>query len=95
MEQNKNLTTELSNLPVEEPKIQFDLMSDRKWIKIVSEDPEIKEPYIIISGYDLKFSFNFQLLKSIEDIESAIGGIADMFKQMILDELLKQKQQKT
>lgn len=93
MEQNKT-TLGQGNMSVEEPKIQFDLMSDRKWIKIMSENTEIKEPYVIISGYDLKFNFNFQLLKSIEDIESAVGGIADMFKQMILDELLKQKQQK-
>ena len=78
-----------SNVP--EPKVEFRMFSDRMWLKIVSDDPNVSEPYAIINGYDLSFNFNFKLIKSLEDVEMVIDGIADMFRQKLLAELLGNK----
>ena len=76
-----------------EPKVEFRMTSDRMWYTIVSEDPNVKEPYAAISGYDLRFNFNFKLINSLEDVETVVGGIADVFRDMLLSELFKQKKE--
>ena len=80
-----------NNNNVPEPKVEFRMFSDRMWLKIVSEDPNVSEPYAIISGYDLSFNFNFKLINSLEDVETVVGGLADMFREKLLGELLGNK----
>lgn len=88
MEQNKDV-----QLPkVDEPIIKFRLVSDRDVMNIVNDD--IKETLVEISGYDLQINFNMQYLKSVEDINAARNGIADLFQQLIMEKLLEYRKQK-
>ena len=70
----------------DEPIVQFRSISDVVALQV--KNPEIEEPLAEISGYDLRVSFNFKYLKSLEDVEIASAGIGDLFKQMMLEELL-------
>lgn len=94
MENNTTINfepTKYDNSSVPEPSIKFRMVSDRMWHTIISDDPNIKEPYAAISGYDLKFHFNFSLIKSLDDVESVSATIANVFKDLLLSELFKQK----
>lgn len=87
MEQDNNV-----QLPkVDEPIVKFKLVSDRDVMTIVNDD--IKETLVEISGYDLQINFNMQYLKSVEDIKAAGDGIADLFKQLIMEKLLEYRKQ--
>lgn len=88
MEQDKDV-----QLPkVDEPIVKFRLVSDRDVMNIVNDD--IKETLVEISGYDLQLNFNMQYLKSVEDINAARNGIADLFQQLIMEKLLEYRKQK-
>lgn len=88
MEQDKDV-----QLPkVYEPIVKFRLVSDRDVMNIVNDD--IKETLVEISGYDLQINFNMQYLKSVEDINAARNGIADLFQQLIMEKLLEYRKQK-
>lgn len=88
MEQDKDV-----QLPkVDEPIVKFRLVSDRDVINIVNDD--IKETLVEISGYDFQINFNMQYLKSVEDINAARNGIADLFQQLIMEKLLEYRKQK-
>lgn len=88
MEQDKDV-----QLPkVDEPIVKFRLVSDRDVMNIVNDD--IKETLVEISGYDLQINFNMQYLKSVEDINAARNGIADLFQQLIMEKLLEYRKQK-
>lgn len=71
---------------IPEPVVHFKLVSDR----IIREirNPEIDQPLVRISGYDLQIDFNMQYLKSIEDIEAACQGISELVRDAILKKLL-------
>lgn len=75
----------------DEPKVTFNLISDRTNIFICNDD--IGENLVEISGYDLKINFNFQYIKSIEDVELASKGIAEVFQSMIMEQLLRDRKQ--
>ena len=70
----------------DEPIVQFKSISDVMALQV--KNPEIEEPLAEISGYDLRVSFNFKYLKSLEDVEIASAAIGNLFKNMILEELL-------
>lgn len=76
---------------VDEPIVKFKLISDRDVMNIINDD--IKETLVEISGYDLQINFNMQYLKSVEDINAARNGIADLFQQLIMDKLLEYRKQ--
>lgn len=78
---------------ITEPTVQFKLWTDRSQILIKNE--ETKNDLVEISGYDLQFNINFEYINSIEDVETAIGGLGEMFRQIILDKLLEYKKQST
>lgn len=76
---------------VNEPTVHFKLISDR----IIREinNPDINQTLVRISGYNLKIEYNLQYLKSVEDIEAACQGIADLFREDILKVLLERNKQ--
>lgn len=76
---------------VNEPEVKFKLVSDKKVMNIVNAD--INEVLVEISGYDLQINFNMQYLKSVEDIEAACSGIADLFRDTITEKLLEYRKQ--
>lgn len=80
-----------NNQPVEgEPKITFDAIKDRDCMTIYNDD--IKQKLVEISGYDLQINFNMQYINSVEDIELAVKGLGDLFRQIITDHLFSNKQ---
>lgn len=78
--------------PVVENTVQFKLLSDRTVLHILSE--KNNEVMIEISGYDLQINFNFEYLKSIQDIEAACDGVSQLFREIITEKLLEHKQNK-
>lgn len=87
MEETKLL---LNTTQTEEPHVEFKLISDRSVCKIVN--PEIQKTLVEISGYDLQINFNLEFLNSIEDIEAAIEGLGNLFRDIIMKQLLDHKQ---
>lgn len=69
-----------------EPKIEFNSISDLRTLSIYSADG--KEELVKISGYDLRVAFEMKYLKSLEDVEAAVTGISDLFRKLILEQLL-------
>ena len=74
----------------EEPTITFDLLSDKRVISVVSEEAE--KTLVEISGYDLEIKFNMEYINSVEDVEQAVAGIGDLFRDLIMESLLDNKQ---
>ena len=73
----------------DEPKIEFRVISDRGLLAI--KNPDINKNLVEISGYDLQVNFNMEYLNSIEDVESAVNGISDLFRELIMEKLLEYK----
>ena len=88
MDENKQ---ELILPQVEEAEVKFKLISDRTVRQIVNADTN--EPMVEISGYDLQINFNMKYLKSVEEIDAACKGIAQLFKEVIVDKLLEGRKQ--
>ena len=76
---------------VNEPMVHFRLISDRIIREVINAD--INQPLVRISGYDLQFDFNMQYLKSVEDVEAASNGIAQLFRDMLMSKLLEGRKQ--
>lgn len=78
---------------VDEPKVEFRSITDR--ITYVVTDPAVDNKVVVeISGYDLDFSFNLELIRSIEDVEAVLAGLTDMFRDKLMSELLGQNFEK-
>lgn len=73
----------------DEPKIEFRVISDKGLLAI--KNPDINKNLVEISGYDLQVNFNMEYLNSIEDVESAVNGISDLFRELIMEKLLEYK----
>lgn len=83
MEEEKKQAEQTSN----EPEVVFKALSDRQRYQIKTED----DLYTVmeISGYDLNIRWNRDLLKDIADVESLLDGLKDMFRQLIMKDLLE------
>ena len=76
---------------VDEPRVEFKMISDRSVYNIVNED--INKTLVEISGYDLQINFNMEYLNSIEDVEAAVTGLGNLFRDIIMEKLLEHKKQ--
>ena len=76
---------------VDEPRVEFKMISDRSVYNIVNED--INKSLVEISGYDLQINFNMEYLNSIEDVEAAVTGLGNLFRDIIMEKLLEHKKQ--
>lgn len=76
---------------VDEPIVKFRINSDRIVREIIN--PDINQVLVHISGYDLHIDFNMKFLKSVEDIEAACSGIAQLFREVIMTKLLEGNKQ--
>lgn len=76
---------------VDEPIVQFKSISDRIVREVINADT--KQVLVHISGYDLQMNFNMQYLKSVEDVEAACSGIAQLFRDVIMSKLLERDKQ--
>lgn len=73
----------------DEPKVEFRVISDRGLFAV--QNPEIQKNLVEISGYDLQVNFNMEYLNSIEDVEAAVSGLSDLFRELIMEKLLEYK----
>lgn len=81
------------NEMTEEPTVIFKLISDRQAMAVETEDEHYR--VMEISGYDLNVSFNRDLLKSVEDVESLLDGLKEMFRRLIMKDLLENPESTT
>jgi hypothetical protein len=83
------------NIPVtetkNEPTVSFKMITDRTACRIVND--HINQTLVEISGYDLMINFNMEYINSVEDVEAAVNGVADLFRQEIMAKLLEHKKQ--
>nr|UWG24497.1 MAG: hypothetical protein [Bacteriophage sp.] len=76
-----------TNTPLEnEPEVVFNSQSDRRFFSVKSEDG--KETIMEISGYDLDVRFNRNVIKTVQDVESLLDGIKDLFRKIIMEDLI-------
>lgn len=75
---------------VHESIVEFKMLSDRTVYQVLSE--RNKEVMVEISGYDLQIKFNLEHINSVQDIEAATGGLTQLFREIITEQLLKHKQ---
>lgn len=76
-----------TNTPLEnEPEVVFNSQSDRRFFSVKSEDG--KETMMEISGYDLDMRFNRNVIKTVQDVESLLDGIKDLFRKIIMEDLI-------
>ena len=74
-----------TNTPLEnEPEVVFNSQSDRRFFSVKSEDETMME----ISGYDLDVRFNRNVIKTVQDVESLLDGIKDLFRKIIMEDLI-------
>lgn len=50
-----------------------------------------EELMAVISGYDLDIRFNMRLINSLADAEAAANALADVFYEVLMEQLLAQK----
>lgn len=70
-----------------EPEVVFNTLSDRQVYGIQTEDTH--ETIMEISGYDLQIKFNRDKLENIADIESMLDGLKDLFRRIVMQDLLE------
>lgn len=76
-----------TNTPLEnEPEVVFNSQSDRRFFSVKSEDGN--ETMMEISGYDLDVRFNRNVIKTVQDVESLLDGIKDLFRKIIMEDLI-------
>ena len=75
--------------PVPEPTVTFKMLSDRSILDVRSEIVNVSVAEI--SGYDLQIKFNMQYINSTEDIENLLEGFKVLFRQQLLEQILKNK----
>ena len=49
----------------------------------------------IISGYDLHIAFNMRLINSLSDAENCANALADVFYELLMEELISKKSEVT
>ena len=87
-----NVHVKMGEAQVSEPRVEFKLISDRSVFNVVN--PEIQKTLVEISGYDLQIKFNLEYLNTMADVEAAIEGLGKLFREIILEKLLEDKQNK-
>lgn len=76
-----------------EPRVSFRAMSDRDVIRIYKEETD--QTLAEISGYDLAINFNMEFINSVQDIEAALEGMSEVFRDAILQQMFKEKGKQT
>ena len=78
------------NEMTDEPNVTFKYLSDKRTLAIETEDEDYR--ILEISGYDLNIAFNRDLLKSVEDIEDMLDGLKELFRKLVLQDLLENQE---
>lgn len=73
-----------------EPEVVFNALSDKRIFGVKSEDDGTM--IFEISGYDLQIKFNRDKLQTVEEIEGTLEGIKDVFRNLIMADLLNKNE---
>lgn len=73
---------------VSEPEVVFKAFTDKRILAIQTEN---NETIMEISGYDLQVNTNCEKLNDIVDVENLLDGIKDLFRKLIMQNLLESK----
>ncbi len=73
-----------------EPEVVFNALSDKRIFGVKSEDDGTM--IFEISGYDLQVKFNRDKLQTVEEIEGTLEGIKDVFRNLIMADLLNKNE---
>ncbi len=76
----------VSNMGLE-PEVVFNSLSDLTILSVQTEDT--RESLMEISGYDLNVKFNRDRIKDLADMENLLDGIKDLFRKIIMKDLLE------
>lgn len=82
----KEKSKQVENSVANEPEVVFNALSDKRIFGVKSEEDQ--ETIFEISGYDLQVRFNRDRLKTVEEIEGVLDGIKDVFRKLIMADLL-------
>lgn len=82
---------ELDKMPKmqDEPKVTFKSVSDRDVFRVTN--PDIDQVLVEISGYDLQINFNMDFIKTMEDVEAALEGMGEIWRKIIMAQLLNSR----
>ena len=69
-----------------ENKVEFNEITDKS--KIAVTHPETKKVMAEITGYDLDIKFNMELINTEDDVEGVATGLADAFKEALINKLI-------
>lgn len=75
-----------------EEKVSFDAITDKNVYSVIGENGQ---SVVEISGYNLAFKFNFDLIETLDDINEASAGIGELFKNLIIEQLAEQRKSTT
>lgn len=81
--------TEDIQTPQENEEIVSFKKSDRMNYGVVGYDGN--ELMGVISGFDLNIAFNMKLINSLADAEAYANGMADVFYQALMEQLIAEK----
>ncbi len=76
-----------------EPEVVFNLESDRRFLAVKTEDET--QTMMEISGYDLDVRFNHDAIRTVQDVESLLDGLKDMFRKLIMQDMLGENKNDT
>lgn len=72
----------------EEKKVTFET-SERMTYGAMNYDGT--EMMAVISGYDLNIAFNMRTINSLSDAEAAANALAQVFYELLMEQLLEEK----
>ena len=75
-----------------EPEVVFNTISDLTVLSVQTEDAH--ESIFEIVGYGLNIKVNRDKLKGLADVESLLDGIKDLFRNIIMKDLLEGNESK-
>lgn len=82
------MTEETQKTEEQQETVTFNL-ADRMTYGALNYDGN--ELMAIISGYDIDISFNMRLINSLADAESCADALADVFYQILMEQLIVNK----
>lgn len=75
-----------------EPEVVFNTLSDLTVLAIQTEDTH--ESLMEITGYGIDIKFNRDKINSLADVESLLDGVKDLFRTIIMKDLIGTNDQK-
>ena len=70
-----------------EKKVEFNEITGKTVYAVTNEDTGVTMAEI--TGYDIEVKFNMEAINTIEEIDATVSGIASIFKDLLLNNMLE------